>query len=131
MTYDWIAPSKSFLQFPNRPIDTLIFEMKSWSEIEHVWREFWSFHFWSDSDYLYDLEKQKAHQVMQELESEVDQFTNLSAESEEFNDGWKAEVNKLLLEKHWQSEQIINFYSANAGAEYRKKWELCTKAERI
>ncbi len=36
-----------------------------------------------------------------------------------------------IINKYWQSQQIVEFFSCHAGALYRYRWELCTKAERL
>ncbi|MEG3768787.1 hypothetical protein V5298_20025, partial [Alteromonas sp. 14N.309.X.WAT.G.H12] len=35
------------------------------------------------------------------------------------------------VKTYWQADQIIEYFSAEAGALYRKRWELCTRQERL
>lgn len=43
----------------------------------------------------------------------------------------KSGIKGKSISANWQPEQIIEFFGANAGAFYRYRWELCTKAERL
>ena len=112
--YDW-TPAARTAQKPNcTSEETLKHEAISWPECQQLQQDFVDYHI---ATKLTDL-KQIGGKFFDQKNNEIPHD----------------KANSLLIDsinQHWSSEQVIEFFSANSGASYRYRWELCTKAERL
>jgi len=107
--YDWVPATRQCLRPGASAYEILIHEASSWPECQQLLEEFLQYHCYCKSqDFSYSAG-----------------MINLD-EPETGPDKLIASINY-----YWQAEQVTQFFSANAGASYRYRWELCTKEERL
>ena len=104
--YWWTAIEKDMLNYPATPFQTLMYESLGWPELQQVKSELWKYH------------------ATQMMNSEV------IGKSDNYYQKELRKAEEQINEK-WINDRILEFFFSNAGATYRYRWELCTKAERL
>ncbi|WP_286266333.1 hypothetical protein [Thalassotalea atypica] len=113
--YQWSASRKPYFgRIETLTADeTLINEARGWPELKGVLHEFCQYHNYAKT---------------QDEEDNLDYELTLELLTQEQHD---RVAKNSGLSKYWQPSQIVEFFSGHAGALYRYRWELCTKAERL
>ncbi|WMS87027.1 hypothetical protein [Pleionea litopenaei] len=114
--YSWTATTKTELDDRFDPTLVLLNEAKGWPELNEVAEQF--IHY-SCVAKVTSSENFSPEELIRDLHSAL--------RTDEVPD----KLAQFIRVGGWTAEQIIEFFSANAGAAYRFRWGLCTRDEKF
>ncbi|RDV25593.1 hypothetical protein DXV75_09905 [Alteromonas aestuariivivens] len=111
--YVWNPRHKPALLRPHDPFYAFLHESKGWPEMPEMAAQFWHFHF---------SFKQPLNDQIR-IEAEVSKALRIYPKV--------CEKHVEGLRRHWNAQQVVEYFAGAAAPLYRMRWELCTKQERL